>query len=334
MGPISVSGKSAGDTRDSTNSSGASAPAQPGTTVGFEYRESVFDTVRDTIKMRLFEKVTRRSTNLFLKGRDKISLYPQLVGLHEATITRLIDHFAASGHSDFLLDVGANIGLTSCQNGNSFKRVDMFEPNPLCCNILEVNCRIALSGPEYHVHNYGVGDEDKRCTLMVPRHNWGGAFINDDANSYDQATLAGKDSFQSISAGNYFPVEIELRRAAPAFAGIFAELTAAGLSSGVVKIDVEGYEPSVLKGIADALPSGLNLFIVFESWNADFDIDSVMDSFKGRATAYKIEREVAWKKSWPKAFKAASMLLHPRITHRVVANKTHDWRGYVVLHVN
>jgi FkbM family methyltransferase len=335
MGSISASGKRAGNARDSTTFAQTPAPAMPDTeSLQFEYRESVFDTVRDNIKMRLFEKVTRRSTNLFLKGRDKISLYPQLVGLHEATITRLIDHFAASGHADFLLDVGANIGLTSCQNGNSFKRVDMFEPNPLCCNILEVNCRIALSRPEYHVHNFGVGDEDKRCTLMVPRHNWGGAFINDDTNSYDQATLAGKDAFQSINAGNYFPVEIELRKAAPAFAAIFQELTEAGLSNGVVKIDVEGYEPSVLHGLAEAIPPGLKLFIVFESWNANFAIDNVVASFKGRATAYKIEREVAWKKSWPKAFKAASMLLHPRITHRVVANQTHDWSGYVVLHVN
>ncbi len=312
---------------------GSSPASLPADSLQFEYRESVFDNVRDNIKMRLFRHVTRKSTDLFLKGKDKISLYPQLVGVHEATITRLIDYFAASGHADFFLDVGANIGLTSCQNGNKFKRIDMFEPNPLCCKILEVNCLIALHGPQWHVHNYGVGDEDKRATLMVPRHNWGGAFINDTSNSYDQATLASKDEFSSISDSNYFPVQIEIRTAETAFAKLFADLLEAGLYCGVVKIDVEGYEPSVLRGIAAAIPPQLKLYIVFESWNADFDVAGVVAAFEGRATAYKIERNVAWKKSWPKALKAASMLLHPNIIHRVVANDTSNWRGYVVLHI-
>jgi hypothetical protein len=110
-------------------------------------------------------------------------------------------------------------------------------------------------------------------------------------------------------------------------------LALSDLLCGVVKIDVEGYEPAVLAGIADAIPPQLSLFIVFESWNADFDMDGILKSFGGRAEAYKLDREVAWKKSWPKPLKAASMLLHPRITHRVVPNRARDWSGYVVMHV-
>jgi FkbM family methyltransferase len=276
---------------------GSSPAPLPAESLQFEFRESVFDGVRDKIKIRLFQHFTKKSSNLFLKGKDKISLYPQLVGLHEATITRLIDFFAASGHADFFLDVGANIGLTSCQNGNKFKRIDMFEPNPLCCKILEVNCLIALTGPQWHVHNYGVGDEDKRATLMVPRHNWGGAFINDTGNSYNQATLAAKDEFSSINDSNYFPVQIEIRKAETAFAKLFADLLEARLYCGVVKIDVEGYEPSVLRGIAAAIPAELKLYIVFESWDADFNVADVLEAFAGRARVYKIERNVAWKKS-------------------------------------
>ncbi len=89
----------------------------------------------------------------------------------------------------------------------------MFEPNPYCCKILEVNAFIALFSTGYHIHNFGLGDEDKKCALWVPRHNWGGAFINDKTNSYDETILARKDEFQSLTTSNYLSVDIEIRQA-------------------------------------------------------------------------------------------------------------------------
>ena len=59
-------------------------------------------------------------------------------GVYEPHIKFLIDYLAEKGYSDFLIDIGANIGLTSCQSGNSFKEIHMFEPNPDCVNILKV----------------------------------------------------------------------------------------------------------------------------------------------------------------------------------------------------
>jgi len=298
----------------------------------FEYRESAFGFLRDKLKSGLFKYLTKNSANLFLRGRDIISIDPQTVGVHEPRITSLIDYFASTGYSDFLIDIGANIGLTSCQNGNSFKRVDMFEPNPHCCKILEVNSTIALHSTEYHIHHYGLGDEDKKSTLWVPRHNWGGAFINDKANSYDENDLARKDEFQSLTKSNYFTIDIEIRKASFTLTMLLKELVDANLSSGVVKIDVEGYESEVLRGLAEAIPSQVQLFVVFESWKA-VDVEKVVELFKGRAIAYKIVRQVAWKRTWPTAIKAAAMLLKPKISHRVIANRTHDWRGDIVLQI-
>ena len=167
------------------------------TLADFAYTETSVSVVSKNLRDRLFQRLTRKSANLFLRGRDLISAGPLVDGVHEPVVTSLIQHAAEHGHTDFLIDIGANIGLISCQVGNRFKHVHMFEPNPYCCNILEVNSVIALNSTRYHIHRFGLGDEDKKTVLNVPRHNWGGAFINDASNSYDATTLAKKDSFTS-----------------------------------------------------------------------------------------------------------------------------------------
>ena len=302
-------------------------------TLEFVHQESILDYFRAKIKSGLFRVLTKKSLTLFLKGRDRLSVYPQAVGIHESTITGLIDHLSAVGYSDFLIDIGANIGLTSCQNGNSFKLVHMFEPNPYCCKILEVNSAIALESTEYHIHNCGLGDEDKESLLSVPRNNWGGAFIRDKTNSYDDGVLASKDEYRSLIDSNYLTVSVEIRKTSVALSKLFKSLLDRGLSCGVVKIDVEGYEPAILRGISESIPSQIKLFIVFESWNPNCDMKTIVESFEGRATPYKFVREVPWKRTWPKALKAVALLINPRIIHRVVTNNSHDWRGDIVLQI-
>lgn len=84
-----------------------------------------------------FRLLTRKKLNVFLKGGDIISEGPLIDGIYETPLTNFIDKCANNGMSEFLIDIGANIGLTSCQNGNSFKKVYCFEPDPLCVNILK-----------------------------------------------------------------------------------------------------------------------------------------------------------------------------------------------------
>lgn len=70
-----------------------------------------------------FPLLTRNRLNVFLKGGDIISESPLIEGIYETPLTKFIDNCAKNGMSRFLIDIGANIGLTSCQNGNSFKKV-------------------------------------------------------------------------------------------------------------------------------------------------------------------------------------------------------------------
>jgi len=271
--------------------------------------------------------------NLFLRGKDFLGIDPQIIGSHEPVITSLINHMSNVGYADFLIDIGANIGLTSCQNGNRFREVHMFEPNPHCCKVLEVNAAIALTSTTYKIHSYGLGDENRKCVLTVPINNWGGAFIKDESNSYDERKLAGKDHLQSLIESNYFSIDVEIRKTTSALTAIFQELVAKNLTRGVIKIDVEGYEPTVLKGIAESLPPDVKILLVFESWYS-FDMDTIVRFFHGRATPYKLVREVPWGENWPKFLKNLSLLLNHKITNRLLPNENPKWSRDLVLLVD
>jgi len=312
----------------------SSKPSMPAIFSNFIYEENLETTILNGYRTRFFQKFTANSCQLFLRGKDNISVSPQIFGIHEPVLTKLIDSFAAGGYSDFLLDIGANIGLTSCQNGKGFSEVHMFEPNPLCYRILEVNAAITLDSGRFTIHPFGLGDCDKTVKLTVPKHNWGGAFINDAVNAYDSATLAAKDSFKSLDKDNYFDIEITIKNAATELQRLFGELSANNLLCGVIKIDVEGYEPVILKGIAEAIPQHMKCLIVFESWNADLDIEAILSAFDGRASAYKLALNTPWKKHWLKPIKLFSLLFNRKLETRIEKANAGRCKGDIILKID
>ena len=264
--------------------------------INFKYRTRALDLLKIKFFSFIFKKITLKTQKLFFRAGDIISVYPQLSGVHEPELTAFIGALSQHGYKDFLIDIGANIGLTSCQNGVQFDEVHMFEPNPLCCHILEVNAKIALNSKKYFVNNFGLGEENKTTVLTVPKHNWGGAFIKDKGNSYDDSVLAQKDGFELLDHRNYFDIDIVIKNTTDELQSLFLSLSKRGLRNGVIKIDVEGYEPIVLKGIAESLPEDMSTYIVFESWDSKFDINEIVDAFKGRAEIAKLDRYVLNKK--------------------------------------
>lgn len=301
-------------------------------TLAFRREEGFADVVGFGVKAWIFDRLTRNGSKLFFRGRDTISTRAQITGVWEPALTELLGHFARTGYGDFLLDIGANIGLVSCQCGNAFGEVHMFEPNPLCCHLISVNAAVSLTVP-YTLHPFGIGDCDKTCELTVPRHNWGGAFVDDAANAYDKSILAAKDGFSSYEAENYFKVGIEIREGARALKAVFDALAEKGLTCGTVKIDVEGYEPVVLEALARALPPEVSVVVAMECWDPHFAMDATLAGFGGRARGYKLDRRVPWKPGASKWEKALAMLVRPQISTRIVPGRDGDWLGDLVLMV-
>lgn len=298
------------------------------------YKETSVKILARSIKKYLFGILTKKSNKLFLRGKDTIGIAPQLFGIHEEPLTNAIKYYVATGYKNFLIDIGANIGLTSCQNGDDFTEIHVFEPNPLCCNILEVNTKIALKSTKIFINRYGLGDSDKKSTLTVPRHNWGGAFVRDNTNSYTDKILAFKDGFDEIDNKNYFEIDILIKDTERELKELFKSLTQKGFNQGVIKIDVEGYEEVVLIGIANAIPSNMKIVILFESWDDNFNLSKVKNAFSGACKLRKINRMVPWKRGASKINKILSLLVSPIIRYKITDIKDGSISGDLILEVN
>jgi len=272
-------------------------------------KQNLFSLLWYILRRAAFYKLTSQSCNLFLRGGDIISIPPLVKGVHEEPLTNLICNFAEKGLSDYFIDIGANIGLNSCQSGSSFKNVICFEPNPLCVNILKTNLAISLSNDKFEINEFALGECDGNFELYIPKNNWGGAFVRIDSNTYSDEVLASKDGFNELSSKNYIIKDIQVKSTKDTFVEIFSKLERKGFKNGVIKIDVEGDERVVLQGIFESLPSDFNLAIVFENWDENFDFDELKDVFTTRnLNLKKIERSI-FGTSHSKIYKLISLLI-------------------------
>ena len=56
----------------------------------FRFGESSFSVVLGALKYNLFKSLTSKSLDFFLRGRDIISITPQVFGVHEQALTNFI----------------------------------------------------------------------------------------------------------------------------------------------------------------------------------------------------------------------------------------------------
>lgn len=249
-------------------------------------KRNVLNHIKRKIKLKFFKISTQKSMDIFLRGQDIISIAPQVDGMHEEVLTKIIDNFANNGGADFLIDIGANIGLTSCQNGSKFKKVICFEPNPLAMNILKTNLAISLINGNFEVFQFALGERDGAFELHIPIHNWGGAFVM-NGNDYSEATLSKKDGFNKYEVDNYLVRKVDVKNAETVLSKLFSDLLLKGLCKGVVKIDVEGFERKILLAIATCLPKAVDLMIVFENWDEQFNLTEIQEAFSNRHVEVK-----------------------------------------------
>ncbi|MEE3232641.1 MAG: FkbM family methyltransferase [Candidatus Latescibacterota bacterium] len=230
---------------------------------------------------------------VFLRKGDIFSFAPLFEGVHEKPLTNLIEFFSEKNFSDYFIDIGANIGLSSCQNGSAFQKVICFEPNPLCANILRTNLAISLPSEKFIINEFALGEAEGNFELCIPKHNWGGAFIRSDDNAYSEAILASKDNFDGLDSDNYVNSVVQVKSTKDTFLEIFSNLRRKDLKKGIIKIDVEGFEEVVLLGIAEVLPSDFDVVIVFENFNENFDFIRLEKAFLNRKISLcKIENTI------------------------------------------
>ena len=129
-----------------------------------------------------------------------------------------------------------------------------------------------------------------KSKLNIPCHNWGGAFIHDGFNAYSDGLFAKRHLVRELDVKTYRQVEVQIEAAADLCPGLFAEFSRAGLTTGVIKLDTEGYEKAILESVAPLLPADFSIVIVFENWDPDLALDQLRARFDRPVTAFLLAR--------------------------------------------
>ena len=216
----------------------------------FTYLYKNIDYMKDHDNFDLFNKITKKSSPLFVKGGDMMARNPLIAGYHEIATEELIRTYRDNCYSDFLIDIGANIGLTTCFCGKGFSNIFCFEPNPQIFRILQTNVEITFGlDNKIILNNFGLGDSDTELELTIPKSNYGGAYVK-QGNTYSNKILLQKDNITDPSNA-YSYIEVSIKNAEEQLLNLFSSMPIG--SKGVIKIDIEGYEPYVLEAIGKIL---------------------------------------------------------------------------------
>lgn len=186
--------------------------------------------------------LTKKQSEVKAKGYPKLLSFPHcnqwieqaITGLYEEDLllplfgvvfpSRQIDFSAHAA-----VDVGANVGNHSCFMARYFKKVIAVEPNPTVSAVLKSNLAVNDIG-NVEVHEVGLSDTTGRLPFVESSRNFGASRFQ----SAGQPAGVGKAKELPVTTGD-------------------ALLKTCEIPVGVIKIDVEGFELKVLKGLENTL---------------------------------------------------------------------------------
>lgn len=167
-----------------------------------------------------------------------IDRFVYYMGGYEIGILNKIKELKQEYNIDSFVDIGANVGHHSLFASTLFKRVISFEPYPVVLQQFKNNI-INNSIKNIELCEYGIGETDTTLKYYEPEgENKGtGSFIEN---------FSGNNKYQQL--------DLEIRSG-----DVLSELN---IKNPIIKIDTEGFEASVLKGIQKFLESNPSIIIV------------------------------------------------------------------------
>lgn len=180
----------------------------------------------------LKKKAMSNDFPLLIFSNDSMGAYIMLNGIAEKELLDIILNSLDFDTKNInCVDVGANIGNHSVYLSSHFKHIFSFEPQKKVYDVLKLN----ISGKNISIFNYGLSEFDKIVELKIPKKRRGTAsYVNRFLKDFniEKIILKKFDSHHKLEFG-------------------------------FLKIDVEGAEFEVLKGMEESISKNLPV-IAFE----------------------------------------------------------------------
>jgi FkbM family methyltransferase len=155
------------------------------------------------------------------------------------------------------LDIGANLGFFTLQIGKRIVRkgrVYSFEPHPKLSNLLRWNVHLNGLAVSVTCFPFGLSDQNSPAKFAYPIGHLGGGAVGDLSNS-----------------AAYDIVDCELRR--------LDDVLGPEFSCDLVKIDVEGHELNVLKGMKQIVKNSPEIKILFEKISLNVGTEEAFEEY-------------------------------------------------------
>jgi len=194
---------------------------------------------RKLLKLHRFEVRTRnqpeirshgfQNIHLDLDIRNRASWNIYMTGKHQPGVAAIMQTYLGAG--GIAMDIGANVGIFSLPlaKRRPDATVHAFEPNPETFGVLQKGAgdnNVANMVP----HPIALSDETREVALHIPEQNAGASTLSPDVSKQAYRT-------QIIKAVNFMEWWDGAHRPVP----------------DVIKIDVEGHEPQVIKALLPLL---------------------------------------------------------------------------------
>lgn len=211
------------------------------------------------------------SGQLFYVNTEDRSITPWIIdgGYWELFVDDLLCALIAPG--DTFVDIGANMGYYTVKLGarvGPSGRILSFEPNPETFAFLKDNVQLNALDGVVSLHNAALGGEAGEGWLSFDRHYPGGASMSADQRGGGEEIKVPVLRLDDV-VGQDGPIN-------------------------VVKIDVEGFEPLVLKGMTETLARSHDAAIVVEmsypQWSRFGDPMTLLQEAAGGRDVYVIHR--------------------------------------------
>ncbi len=217
----------------------------------------------------ILQLTTNRGHRLQAFANDSITSEIRDSGVYDQWTLLAIEHLLSNMNADICLDVGANIGNHAVVIAQHCRQLHAFEPVPFIFEVLQAN--LQNNADNARAHCVALSDENSVATIHIdPGGNLGKSTMLSSeglsseglsSKALSSTPLSGESSDSGLEESNATTGSIEIT----AVCGD-QQVTDLDGSIDFIKIDVEGFEPRVIKGLQQTIRKHQPVLLL--EWNS------------------------------------------------------------------